>query len=182
MCKLLIIFVVIYHCYCLSCLLSACRRQVDIHRGIACKESDARRAPLRFTLHATHYVRTSKNVREMKCISYIYIILGRCPFLMLLETGKWITHVVNCIFKFDVHGVMKCVPNLKANLRNYTGNVNMSRLTKLWHLLPSVNSIFKHACAAIHWGYTSDFWSDSSDPTNHRPLWQRIRLISFLSL
>ena len=29
-------------------------------------------------------------------------------------------------------------------------------------LSPSVNSIFKHACAAIHWRYTSDFWSDPS--------------------
>ena len=27
----------------------------------------------------------------------------------------------------------------------------------LWHLSPSVNSIFKHACAAIHWGYKSWF-------------------------
>ena len=33
---------------------------------------------------------------------------------------------------------------------------------RLWHLSPSVNSIFKHACTAIHWGYTSDFWSDPS--------------------
>ena len=37
-----------------------------------------------------------------------------------------------------------------------------SRLMRLSHLSPSVNSVFKHACAAIHWGYTSDFWSDSS--------------------
>ena len=37
-----------------------------------------------------------------------------------------------------------------------------SRLMRLWHLhvSPSVNSIFKHACAAIHWRYTSDFWSE----------------------
>ena len=33
---------------------------------------------------------------------------------------------------------------------------------RLWHLSPTVNSIFKHVCAAIHWGYTSDFWSDPS--------------------
>ena len=33
---------------------------------------------------------------------------------------------------------------------------------RLWHSSPSVNPIFKHACAAIHWGYTSDFWSDPS--------------------
>ena len=38
----------------------------------------------------------------------------------------------------------------------------MSRLMRLWHLSPSVNPIFKHACAAIHWRYTSDFWSDPS--------------------
>ena len=30
---------------------------------------------------------------------------------------------------------------------------------RLWHLSPSVNSVFKHTCAAIHWCYTSDFWS-----------------------
>ena len=33
----------------------------------------------------------------------------------------------------------------------------LSQLMRFWHLLPSVNSIFKHACAAIHWGYMSDF-------------------------
>ena len=33
---------------------------------------------------------------------------------------------------------------------------------RLWHLSPSVNSSFKHACGAFHWGYTSDFWSDPS--------------------
>ena len=38
----------------------------------------------------------------------------------------------------------------------------LSRLMRLWHLSPSVNSIFKHACAAIHWRYTSGFWSDPS--------------------
>ena len=38
----------------------------------------------------------------------------------------------------------------------------LSRLMRLWHLSPSVNSIFKHACATIQWGYTSDFWSDPS--------------------
>ena len=36
----------------------------------------------------------------------------------------------------------------------------MSQLMRLWHLSPSVYSIFKHACTAIQWDYTSDFWSD----------------------
>ena len=39
---------------------------------------------------------------------------------------------------------------------------HLGRLMRLWHLSPSVNSIFKHACAVIHWGYTFDFWSDPS--------------------
>ena len=39
---------------------------------------------------------------------------------------------------------------------------HLSRLMRLWHLSHSVNSIFKHACVAIHWGYTSDIWSDPS--------------------
>ena len=38
----------------------------------------------------------------------------------------------------------------------------MSRLMRLWHLSPSVNSILKCPCAAIQCGYTSDFRSDSS--------------------
>ena len=47
---------------------------------------------------------------------------------------------------------------------------------RLWHLSPSVNSIFKHACAAIHWGYTSDFLSDPSSTSilyvcEQRRLW-----------
>ena len=40
--------------------------------------------------------------------------------------------------------------------------MKMSRFMRLWHLSPSVNSIFKHACAAIHCGYASNFWSDPS--------------------
>ena len=43
----------------------------------------------------------------------------------------------------------------------FTFGFHLSRLMRLWHLSPSVNSIFKHACAAIQWGYTSDFRSDS---------------------
>ena len=38
--------------------------------------------------------------------------------------------------------------------------LHMNQLMRLWHLSPFVNSIFKHACAAIHWGYTSEFLSD----------------------
>ena len=46
-----------------------------------------------------------------------------------------------------------------------------------WHLSPSVNSLFKHACAAIHWGYTSDFWSGPSSTSiryvcEQRRLWR----------
>ena len=56
------------------------------------------------------------------------------------------------------------VQSLNAPLFEYflTQYMLMSRLMRLWHLSPSVNLIFKHACAAIHWGYTSDFWSDPS--------------------
>ena len=46
---------------------------------------------------------------------------------------------------------------------------------RLWHLSPSVNSIFKHTCAAIHWGYTSDIWSDPSS-TSKRYVCQQRRL------
>ena len=58
----------------------------------------------------------------------------------------------------------------------------MSRLMRWWHLSPSVNSIFKHACAAIHWGYTSDFWSDPSSTSilyvyEQRRLWIRAILL-----
>ena len=34
----------------------------------------------------------------------------------------------------------------------------MSQLMRLWHFLFSVNSFFKRACAAIQWGYMSDFF------------------------
>ena len=54
---------------------------------------------------------------------------------------------------------------------------DLSRLMRLWHLSPSVNSIFKHACAAIHCGYTSVFWSDPSSTSilyvcEQRRLWR----------
>ena len=38
----------------------------------------------------------------------------------------------------------------------------MSHLMRLWHFSSSVNSVFKHTCAAIQWGYMSDVWSDPS--------------------
>ena len=52
----------------------------------------------------------------------------------------------------------------------------LSRLMRLWHLSPSVNSIFKRTCAAINWDYTSDFWSDPSSTSipyvcEQRRLW-----------
>ena len=43
--------------------------------------------------------------------------------------------------------IFECVTPLRSLI---------SRLMRLWQLSPSVNSVFKHACAAIHWGYTSD--------------------------
>ena len=53
--------------------------------------------------------------------------------------------------------------------------VYLSRLMRLWHLSPSVDSFFKHACTAIHWGYTSDFWSDPSS-TSKRYVCEQWRL------
>ena len=38
----------------------------------------------------------------------------------------------------------------------------VSVVMRLWYFSSSVNSFFKRACAAIHWGYMSDFWSDPS--------------------
>ena len=66
---------------------------------------------------------------------------------------------------------------------------HLSQLMSLWHLSPSVNSIFKGACAAIHWGYTSDFRSNPSSTAilyvcEQRRLWrdcadaQSIRTVS----
>ena len=37
----------------------------------------------------------------------------------------------------------------------------MSQLMRLWHFSSSVNSLFKRACAAIQWGWMSDFWPDT---------------------
>ena len=53
----------------------------------------------------------------------------------------------------------------------------LSQLMSLWFFSSSVNSFFKRSCAAIHWGLTSDFWSDpSSTPILHvceqRRLWR----------
>ena len=69
-------------------------------------------------------------------------------------------------------------------LLNCTGNLTHIQL-KYWiwanswdygtYRPPSVNSIFKHPCAAIHWGYTSDFWSDPSS-TSIRYVWEQRRL------
>ena len=47
---------------------------------------------------------------------------------------------------------------------SYCNGLKFSELFELTYeimdLSPSINSIFKHACAAIHWRCTSDFWSD----------------------
>ena len=57
-------------------------------------------------------------------------------------------------------------------------SAELSWLTRLWHLSPSVNSIFKHACAAIQWGYMSDIWLDPMSTSIHyvceqQMLWMR---------
>ena len=51
----------------------------------------------------------------------------------------------------------------------------MSQLKRLWHFSSSINS--KCACAAIQWGYMSDFWSDPSSTSilhvcEQRRLWR----------
>ena len=54
-------------------------------------------------------------------------------------------------------------PLFSINLqgKNLLGGIwQMSRVMRLWYFLSSVNSFFKHACAAIQWGYMSEFWSD----------------------
>ena len=38
----------------------------------------------------------------------------------------------------------------------------LSHLMRLWYFSSSVNPIFKRACAAIQWGWMSDFWLDPS--------------------
>ena len=50
---------------------------------------------------------------------------------------------------------------------NYIGKITVHlHINEPFHetmvLLSSVNSFFKRACAAIQWGWMSDFWSDSS--------------------
>ena len=55
--------------------------------------------------------------------------------------------------------------------------VYMNRLMRVWHLPPCVSSFFKRACAAIHWGHTSDFQSDPSSASilymcKQRRLWR----------
>ena len=73
-----------------------------------------------------------------------------------------------------------CQPDMNLKLFSmqlfYYQNLKWADM-RLWHLSPSVNSIFKHACAAIHWGYKSDFWSDPSSTWIHyvceqRRLWR----------
>ena len=83
-----------------------------------------------------------------------------------------------------------CLSSLPASLKKiksknkalgssqqFSHNKPVSRLMRLWHLSPSVNSIFKRACAAIQWSYTSYFWSDPSSTSiryvcEQRRLWR----------
>ena len=55
--------------------------------------------------------------------------------------------------------------------------VQMSQLRRLWFFSPSVNSVFKRACAAVYWGYMSAFWSAPSSTSilhvcEQRRLWR----------
>ena len=59
----------------------------------------------------------------------------------------------------------------------------LSHLMRLWRFSSSINSFFKRACAAIHWGMMSDFWSDPSSTSilhvcEQRRLWQNARMPS----
>ena len=59
-------------------------------------------------------------------------------------------------------GVKACFQEKPPDLLSLVVLVKMNWLIRLWHLSPSVTSIFKHACAAIYWGNTSDIWPDHS--------------------
>ena len=56
-----------------------------------------------------------------------------------------------------MHRSLNCIPltwtMLACIIFNGSDNdpFQLSRIMRLWHLSPSVNSIFKQACAAIHW-------------------------------
>ena len=56
-------------------------------------------------------------------------------------------------------------------------SVQLSYFTRLWYFSSSVNSFFKRACAAIQWGWMSDFWTDTSSTSilsvcEQRRLWR----------
>ena len=98
-----------------------------------------------------------------------YSLMSYFPYVTCVSRQDRIPLFRQCFLCFLVHyysaipfhigeGALEC--RLPVKFSENKIFLKMSRLMRLWHLLPSVNSIFKHTCAANHWRYSSDFWSD----------------------
>ena len=72
---------------------------------------------------------------------------------------RW-AHMPFCWFRHEAAHFSALSGHFSETIDIRLANLSQRRLVRFWYLSPSVNSIFKRACAAFHWGYTSDVWSD----------------------
>ena len=110
------------------------------------------------------------------------------PILTVIQNymnQKCLSHITGKLVFGDLR-----VYNVKNQFGKYTPQNNLrtrnteqivyvhylSHVRRLWYFSSSINSFFKHACAAIQWGKMSDFWSDPSSTSilhmcKQRRLW-----------
>ena len=121
---------------------------------------------------ATHWTHSEESDQTGRMPRLIWVFAGSTVTLLVLSyRGSCYVTLILTLFS-----VMIWVFS-HAHTKDILKIPYMSRLMRLWHLSPSVNSIFKHACAAIHWGYTADVWSDPSSTSilyvrEQRRLWR----------
>ena len=154
------------HLSCLQLVVSSFQcllRYSDTQRSAPCKWFAAK--------HPEYWVRV------VLCVHFCKI--GWCLYSVTYVLGTWGPTYCK-MFRFLKAVLIKLITIGKHGVIRVT---DLSRLMRLWHLSPSVNSFFKHACAAIHCGYTSDFWSDPSSTSilyvsEQRRLWQNCAAVS----
>ena len=98
-----------------------------------------------------------------------------CIFWMYYSTVQ--PHCSNCRILTAILGHPNIYNSYSILFLIFVGRIYITRLMRLWHLSPSVNSILQHSCAAVHWGYMSDFRSDPSSTSKlymceRRRLWR----------
>ena len=107
----------------------------------------------------SHWAHSEDSDQTGQMPRLIWVYAGRTVILLVLSWGGSIVYSGQLI-RFR-HRCLALIFNDQIKEHYIYMYIKWADM-RLWHLSPSINSVFNYACAAIHWGFTSGFWSDPS--------------------